>query len=112
MAVTAPLQVVLLNDVDFIVSGGLTTPEQHAAVIGRVQAKQALVLPALEPLETVVGIKRGINQTLEAARGVGLSPPPFRIHSLSGGQKAKDRRDTLCILCMVQLYPPPAIQSR
>lgn len=65
----AATQVVFLNDVDFIVSGGLTNPEQHAAVVQIVRAKMALVLPALEPLEDVVGISRGINQTLQAVYG-------------------------------------------
>ena len=73
---------ILLNDVDFIVSGGLATPEQHSAVAARVRGKQALVLPALEPLEEVVGIRLGINQTLQAVRGM-VHATPALISSIS-----------------------------
>ena len=60
---------VLLNDVDFIVSAGLAVSDQYANVIEHVRGKRALVLPALEPKEDVVGIGRGIQQTMQAVHG-------------------------------------------
>lgn len=91
---------VLLNDVDFIVSGGLASPEQHAAVAARVRSKQALVLPALEPLEEAVGIKRGINQTLQAVRGETsvASSLPSSLSSRDSGPVG-----AACFLCLDSL---------
>ena len=66
---TAPGQVVLLDDVDFIVSPGVAGPQQYEAIVQRTRARQALVLPALEPYEEVVGIDHGIQQTLQALAG-------------------------------------------
>ena len=62
-------QVVLLDDVDFIVSPGVVGPQQYEAIVQRTRARQALVLPALEPYEEVVGIEKGIQQTVQALAG-------------------------------------------
>ena len=66
----------LLDDVDFIVSPGVVSAQQYEAIVAHTRAKQALVLPALEPYEELVGIERGVQQTMQALRGVARASHP------------------------------------
>ena len=60
---------VLLDDVDFIVSGGLSDPEGYDSIVQRTRAGAAVVLPALEPADGL-GIRNGTRAALKAVHGV------------------------------------------
>ena len=59
----------LLDDVDFIVSPGVAGAAQYEALAAHARAGRALVLPALEPYEELVGLEKGVQQTLQALQG-------------------------------------------
>ena len=58
----------MLDDVDFIVSGGLSDPEHYPAILRLCRAGKAVVLPALEPADAL-GIKEGARVALRAVQG-------------------------------------------
>lgn len=62
------MQVVLLDDVDFIVSGGLSDPDNYAAILQRTRTGRAVVLPAFEPADAL-GIVNGTKVALKAVHG-------------------------------------------
>jgi hypothetical protein len=64
----APVQLVMLDDVDFIVSGGLSDPEHYPAILRLCRAGKAVVLPALEPADAL-GIQEGTKVALRAVQG-------------------------------------------
>jgi hypothetical protein len=63
----------MLDDVDFIVSGGLSNPEHYSAILRLCRAGKAVVLPALEPADAL-GTREGTKVALRAVQGVPRSP--------------------------------------
>ena len=50
-------------------SPGVVGAEQYEAIAAHARAGRALVLPALEPYEELVGLEKGVQQTLQALQG-------------------------------------------
>ncbi len=50
-------------------SPGVVGAEQYEAIAAYARAGRALVLPALEPYEELVGLEKGVQQTLQALQG-------------------------------------------
>lgn len=58
----------LLDDVDFTVSSGLSDPDHYASILRQTRQGKAVVLPAFEPADAL-GIKEGTRVALRAVHG-------------------------------------------
>lgn len=58
----------MLDDVDFIVSSGLSDPEHYGSILRQTRAGKAVMLPAFEPADTL-GIGEGTRVALRAVHG-------------------------------------------